>query len=540
MFMTRDPDLVDIYGQLDEIERLLKKLNSTKKAGQGKSGIKEGQIDATIGNLPIGVITLNKEGKILSANPAFLKIFGVKSNTTLQDELMIDLQPVKSGGIEHYFSDLYEKNIDFDFESSELINYSDERIYLHCRGFLVPGSQSTYMLLFSDITRRKRLEEQFTQYQRLESIGKLAGGIAHDFNNILTVIKGAAALTLREMKEDDSHFHNINQIHRAAERAESLTQQLLAFSRRQLLQPKIINLNALVVGLKDQITKQVNTKVNVKMLLAEDTGKIKADPHQIEQVIKNLILNANDAMPGGGDLTVETANEMLDEDYLQRRPLVNAGRYVMLAISDTGKGMDKNTQAHIFEPFFTTKSKGQGTGLGLSTVYGIVKQSSGYIWVYSEPDKGTVLKLYFPFYDETSDVTVAQVATDSDLRGNETVLVVDDEEQVRNLVSEMLRFYGYNVLEAPSAGNALLIFNEYKESIDLVLTDIVMPQMNGVEMAEKIIADSQYPKSKIVFMSGYTDNTIDEYELIDKSNNFLQKPFNALDLVDKVRKILDQ
>ncbi len=502
------------------------------------SGFEESQLDATVNKLPIGVVVLDADTKILSVNSAFIRIIGAKSKKVWQNESINNLQPIKNAGIEHYFTDLCEKNIDFDFESPEILNYSDKRLYLHCRGFLLPGTKSSYMLIFTDITRRKQLEEQFVQYQRLESIGKLAGGIAHDFNNILTVIKGASALVMREIEEDHAQFQNLNQIHRAAERAESLTQQLLAFSRRQLLQPKIINLNALIVSMENQIRSQIHEKITIKTILGEETGQIKADPHQIEQVLKNLVLNANDAMPGNGVLTIETGNQNLDEDYLQRRPLVKPGRYVMLSISDSGKGMDKNTQDHIFEPFFTTKDKGRGTGLGLSTVYGIVKQSSGYIWVYSEPGKGTAVKLYFPYFEEVVDGQVASTATDKYLRGNETVLVVDDEEEVRNLVSEMLRFYGYNVLEAPNAVNALLIFKKYSESINVVLTDIIMPQMNGVEMIEKIIPE--FPDTKVIFMSGYTDNTVDEYELIDKSNNFLQKPFNAKTLVEKIRKILDK
>ena len=534
--MSKDPAISNIFGHLDDIERLLEKINDVKNHADHPA-FDTSRFDATINNLPIGLVTLDAQANIRSMNPAFLKIFGVKSDMSLQNEFINNLQPIKNGGLEHYFTDLCKNNIDFDFESPEILNYSDERLYLHCQGFVLPGSDSSYMLLFSDITKRKRLEEQFVQYQRLESIGNLAGGIAHDFNNILTVIKGASALALRDMDNDDAHYQNINKIHGAAERAESLTQQLLAFSRRQLLQPKIINLNALIVGMEHQIRAQIHEKISIKTILTDNTGQIKADPNQVEQVLRNLVLNANDAMPDGGALTIETNNADLDENYLQRRPLVKPGRYVMLTISDSGKGMDKNTQNHIFEPFFTTKERGRGTGMGLATVYGIVKQSNGYIWVYSEPEKGTVVKIYFPFYEKVIESTAKKSIPDRNLRGNETVLVVDDEEEVRNLVSEMLRFYGYNVLEAPGAGNALLIFEKYSNAIDLVLTDVVMPQMNGVEMVEKIIPDS--PETRIIFMSGYTDNALDEYELIDKSKNFLQKPFNARALVEKIREILD-
>lgn len=495
------------------------------------------QFTATIQNIPIGVVTLNSEGNILTVNPAFLKIFGIRSEATLINDPLTTLDPIKQAGIEHHFNALWEHKKEFEFESPEIINYQDERLYLHCRGFALPGAETAYMILFSDITRRKNLEDQFTQSQRLESIGKLAGGVAHDFNNILTVIKGTTSRLLQEIDDENNHYQSIDQIHRAAERAEALTQQLLAFSRRQLLQPKIMDINAFLTGMENSLRVHLGDRIQLKMFLSEDTGKIKADPHQVEQIIKNLVFNAMDAMPDGGVLGVETKNEMMDENYLQRRPLVKPGRYVMVAISDTGKGIEKEIQAHIFEPFFTTKDKGRGTGMGLSTVYGIVKQSNGYIWVYSEPDKGTTVKLYFPFYENVAVQEEIKTSTDQKLRGNETILVVDDEEEVRNLVSEMLRFYGYNVLEAPNGANALQIFEKYNNSIQIVLTDIVMPQMNGMEMVEKIMM--KFPDTRVIFMSGYTDNMVDQYTLLDKEKNFLQKPFNALTLVGKIREILD-
>jgi len=414
--------------------------------------------DATLDYLPVGVVMLDADGAIRYVNPATIKIFGIDGPDVLLGKMITEIVPLVEAGIEYHFTNLYEKNVEFDFESPPLFNFRGDQIYLHCRGSRIQAKQNNennFLVLFSDITRRKQLENQITQSQRLESIGKLAGGVAHDFNNILTVIKGASALVMRELADSDPKYQSINQIHRAAERAESLTRQLLAFSRRQLLQPKVISLHELIDNMKAEIQKTCHEKIKIKYFFASDSGKIKADPHQIEQIIKNLVLNANDAMPDGGTLTIETKNENIDEEYLQRRPLVKPGRYTLLAISDSGVGMDKDIQDNIFEPFFTTKEKGQGTGMGLSTVYGIVKQSNGIIWTYSEPGKGTTFKIYLPSVRKESEKENELLASQPVLQGTETVLIVEDETFVRDVASSVLKSYGYRVLTTRSGEEAL-------------------------------------------------------------------------------------
>jgi two-component system cell cycle sensor histidine kinase/response regulator CckA len=487
-------------------------------------------------NLPIGILVLDQGGKVLNVNPAVKSILGVGNDQDILGIQLGDFKPFKEAGIVHYFHDLTEKDLDFDFESPVLQNLAGKNIYLQIRGF-ERNDSGQQIILITDITKRKQLEDQYRQLQRLESIGKLAGGIAHDFNNILTIIKGSTALVISGVEEGNPVYDNLYNIQRAAERAESLTHQLLAFSRRQMLQPKVLNLNELIDRMRARIENLLGGQIRLQTGFDARTGSVKADQEQIENVMINLVLNARDAMPDGGSLIIETSPVTLDENYMRGRPLVKPGPYVLLSVSDTGQGMDNSIQAHIFEPFFTTKEKGHGSGMGLATVYGVVKQSSGYIWVYSEPGKGSTFKIYLPQVMEDTRISEAAPVRDEDLRGTETVLVVDDEEEVRSLVSEMLRFYGYKVMEAPNAGNALMIFEKYQDTIDIVLTDVVMPQMSGLDFVEKILPD--YPSTKVLFMSGYTDNVIVEHGLLDKDRNFIQKPFNAKALIQKVREILD-
>ncbi len=493
-------------------------------------------LDVTLQNIPIGVLVFDHTGKVIMINPATRKILGIREDNQIVGFNIADFSPFKESGIVHYFFDLAEKNLEFDFESPAIQNLTGKQIFLQLRGF-ERNQSDLHLLLITDITKRKNLEDQYRQLQRLESIGKLAGGIAHDFNNILTVIKGSAAFALTGMEEGNPAYDNLYNIQKASERAESLTQQLLAFSRRQLLQPKVLNLNDLILNIKARLESLIGSHIRIITNLDKDAESVKADQEQIENVIVNLALNARDAMPDGGTLTIETSRVTLDENYMRGRPLVKPGPYIMLGVSDTGCGMDKAVEAHIFEPFFTTKEKGLGSGMGLATVYGVVKQSSGYIWVYSEIDQGSTFKIYLPRVTDSPQSAEMSTPAEDDLKGTETVLVVDDEAEVRNLVSEMLRFYGYKVMEAPNAANALMIFEKYKETIDIVLTDVVMPQMSGLDLVEKLLPN--YPDTKVLFMSGYTDNVIVEHGLLDKNKNFIQKPFNAKALIQKVREILN-
>jgi PAS domain S-box-containing protein len=388
-----------------------------------------------------------------------------------------------------------------------------------------------------DITERKQLENQLRQSQKMEAIGSLAGGVAHDFNNLLTVIRGYSELLLSKLSEKDPLNVSVKQIDKAAERAESLTRQLLAFSRRQILKPSVIDLNGLIKEMEKMLKRIIGEDIDFITILDPNLGRIKADKGQIEQVIMNIVINSRDAMAEGGKLTVETQNTFLDETYVLKHPPVEKGPYVLLAISDSGIGMDQETEAHIFEPFFTTKETGKGTGLGLATVYGIVKQSGGFIWVYSEIGQGTTFKIYLPMVDEKDDLPEIKEISDPSLRGTETVLIVEDEEEVRALIYETLHLYGYHVLEAPHGDSALLICNTYKDKISIIITDIVMPKMSGKELVDRLLPN--HPEIKVLYMSGYTDNAIVHKGVLEPSTQFIQKPFTPLTLLRKVREVLD-
>ena len=389
-----------------------------------------------------------------------------------------------------------------------------------------------------DITERKQHENQSQQSRRMEAVGRLAGGIAHDFNNLLTIINGYAEMALNRAGLPAGAAADVQQISGAADRAAALVRQLLAFSRRQVLQPKAIDVNSIVVGLDKLLRRLMDENIEMHTICAENLGTVKADPAQIEQVVMNLVVNARDAMPHGGRLTVETANVTLDEGYAGEHVPVKAGKYVMLAVSDTGMGMDAEAQTHIFEPFYTTKGSGRGTGLGLSTVYGIVKQSGGYIWVYSEVNRGTTFKLYLPRVEGGAAPTIGASKDLVAAQGTETILLVEDEEAVRELARTVLAAQGYKILEAESAERAEQVADRAKGKIDLLLTDVMMPGTSGRELARKMTA--RMPKLRVLFMSGYTDNVIAQGGVLEAGVSFLQKPFSPRGLAAKVREVLDQ
>ncbi|MGQ9631470.1 MAG: PAS domain-containing protein [bacterium] len=389
-----------------------------------------------------------------------------------------------------------------------------------------------------DITDRKRLEEQFLQSQKMEAIGRLAGGIAHDFNNLLTAILGYAQLVLEGLEADSPLRGDVEEIKKAGERTSSLTRQLLAFSRKQILQPQVLNLNELILGMEKMVKHLIGEDIEFIISLDPELGRTKADPGQIGQVIMNLIVNARDAMPRGGKLTIETSNVYLDEEYARGHVGTRPGHYVMISVSDTGVGMSDEVKSHIFEPFFTTKERGKGTGLGLSTVYGIVKQHGGNIWVYSELGRGTTFKVYFPRVEGTVELSKRGEAPIESLRGMETVLLVEDEDVVRELARRSLLHYGYTVLEARRPEEALQICEQHEGSIHLLVTDVVMPGMSGRELAERLA--SLRPETKVLYMSGYADNVIVHYGVLDLGAPFLQKPFAPEALARKVREVLDR
>jgi len=409
---------------------------------------------------------------------------------------------------------------------------------------IIPGTQRSVASIL-DITESKRaeremsaLQEQFRQSQKMEAVGSLAGGVAHDFNNLLTVIKGYSQLLLIEMREDNPFRGNIEEIKNASDRAADLTRQLLAFSRRQIMEMKVLNLNTILRNFEKMLRRLIGENIELTFLLGDELGRVMVDPGQIEQVIMNLAVNARDAMPKGGKLTIETANVVLDEEYARKHVAVKPGQYVMLSVTDTGIGMTPGVRERVFEPFFTTKEGGKGTGLGLSTVYGIVKQSGGNIWVYSEPGRGTTFKIYLPQVDEALEELNEKIERRELPRGVETVLIVEDDKEVRKLAIRILENQGYKVLEASQGSEALPLCKEYQKPIHLMLADVVMPGLDGRELAER--AKSFHPGMKVLYMSGYTENTIIHHGVLEKGINYIQKPFTLDALARRVREVLDK
>jgi len=401
------------------------------------------------------------------------------------------------------------------------------------------------LVLANDVTERRRAEDalrdtehQLRQAQKLEGVGRLAGGIAHDFNNLLTAIIGFCSLSMRDLKSEDPLLANLEEIKKAGERATSLTRQLLAFSRQQVLQPKILNLDTVVIDMEKMLRRIIGEHIDLRAVLEPALGNVNADPGQIEQIILNLAVNARDSMPKGGKLTIETDNVYLDEEYAQNHVGAQAGPHVMLAVSDNGHGMSQETIARIFEPFFTTKELGKGTGLGLSTVYGIVKQSGGNIWVYSEEGRGTTFKVYLPRVDATAEEKERAEESARIVRGTETILLVEDEEMLRKLARQTLASYDYHILQAANGAEALTLAKQHGGPIHLLLTDVIMPGMNGRELATRML--ETHPSVRVLFMSGYTDDAIVHQGVLDESANFIQKPFSPESLSGKVREVLDQ
>jgi signal transduction histidine kinase/ActR/RegA family two-component response regulator len=382
-----------------------------------------------------------------------------------------------------------------------------------------------------------RTQEQLIQAQKMEAVGRLAGGVAHDFNNLLTIIMGRTALLRKQLDGVARLDRHAALIEKTAQRAATLTGQLLAFSRKQLLQPKVLDLNGLVGNIGTLLRRLIGEDIDFLTVLGPGLAPVKADPGQLEQVLMNLVVNARDAMPGGGRVTLETANVVLDPTYASRHADVQAGPYVLLAVSDTGVGMDPATKAHMFEPFFTTKAPGKGTGLGLATVYGIVKQSSGHIAVYSEPGQGTTFKIYLPAVDQPIDAQEDGTVS-SPPKGSETLLVVEDEDELRDLLAEVLETSGYTVLQAQNCADAIKLCAEREGSIDLLLTDVVMPQMSGRELADRL--QKACPTMKVLYMSGYTDGAIVHHGILAAGVSFLQKPFTPVTVGQKVREVLDR
>jgi PAS domain S-box-containing protein len=486
------------------------------------------------------IAELGMEGKWLYVSPQVENIFGFTVEEWLAESTnWIRHIPVEDHSVIWAAEEASKRGAPFHVEY-RVVRKDGKTVWVSDTAVVVGIDRQQPMMegIIVDITERKQHENQSQQSRRMEAVGRLAGGIAHDFNNLLTIINGYAEMALNRAGLPAGATADVQQISGAADRAAALVRQLLAFSRRQVLQPKAIDVNSIVVGLDKLLRRLMDENIEMHTICAEKLGTVKADPAQIEQVVMNLVVNARDAMPHGGRLTVETSNVTLDAGYAVDHVSVKPGKYVMLAVSDTGVGMDAEAQTHIFEPFYTTKGAGRGTGLGLSTVYGIVKQSEGYIWVYSEVNRGTTFKLYLPCVEGGAAPAISGSKERAAADGTETILLVEDEEAVRELARTVLTARGYTILEADSAEQAEKLMGEQSGKIDLLLTDVVMPGTSGRELARRMAG--RVPKLRVLFMSGYTDNVIAQGGVLEAGVSFLQKPFSPRTLAAKVREVLDQ
>jgi PAS domain S-box-containing protein len=493
-----------------------------------------------IESTPDGILAFDREQRFTVWNPGMERITDLPVERVLSRSAL-DLSPLLHDGGELA---LWRSALDGETVSKPGLPYAIpatgragfcDIVYspLHGeRGEIIGG-----LAVVRDVTAAKTLEEQLRQAQKLEAVGQLAGGVAHDFNNMMSAVVGFSELVLARLEEGHPQRRHVEEIRRAGERASEMTHQLLAFSRKQMLQPRVLDLNAVVAEGDKLLRRLIGEDIELVSVLDPELGLIEADPGQLEQVLVNMAVNARDAIPEGGKLTIETANVELDGDYALRYLDVEPGPYVLLAVSDTGVGMDPETKARIFEPFFTTKEEGKGTGLGLATVHGIVKQSGGDIGVYSEPGRGTTFKIYLPRVPAPVEQPELGAARERPPRGSETILLVEDEELVRNLEREALEASGYTVLEAQSARHALEIAQAHQGAIDLLLTDVVMPELSGRELAELLAP--QRPEMRILYASGYADDAIVRHGVLEPEIAFLPKPLTPGSLGRKVRDVLD-
>ena len=497
-------------------------------------------------DLSDGVALIMPDGHIEESNPAAERILGSSSQSFVGRSVFSGWEVSDEDGTpvspDDYPATITIRTGKPQTRTLQVTRPDRSKVWLHVRTapLSLSGETGEYatVVTFTDITERRDLERQLQHSQKMDAIGRLAGGISHDFNNLLTAILGYAELVQEHLDADDPLRADVQEIHRAGERASTLTGQLLAFSRQQIIQPTTLDLNTVVTGFENLLRRTIGEDIDLVTRLESELGRVKADSGQIEQIVMNLVVNARDAMAAGGEITIETANVEVGEISARTRLGVSPGHYVVLSVSDTGHGMDVRTQRRVFEPFFTTKAKDKGTGLGLSTVYGMVKQSNGGIWVHSEPGKGATFKIFLPrIEDPVEEAQPAKVAA-KPVAGSETILLVEDDELVRRFAVQCLRNKGYEVLSAGEPAEALRICHENAGKIDLLITDLVLPGGTGLEVAEQVRAECS--RIKILYISGYADKSILRTGYLDARLEFLGKPFSARSLTQKVREVLDK
>lgn len=498
-------------------------------------------LQTLIENMEEGLYRVDSNGAVIFINKRGAEICGYDSPEEMlgknAEELGLQFSPSRR----HMYKAMEGKNSLRNFHST-MINARNEKYHVIENVVRIKDAYGNAIGIegtMLDITEQKNLESQLIQSQKMEAIGRLAGGVAHDFNNLLTVIQGYGDMALSKVNEDNPIYKHLKQIQDAGKKAEALTNQLLTFSRKQVIQPEDLNLNLLIGGLHEMLHRMIGEDVALNIQCASESPFVRADANQIEQVLMNLAVNARDAMPDGGTLTIETENISVDKHLPMDRFYLKEGNYLVLAVSDTGTGIDKDMLQYIYEPFFTTKEKGKGTGLGLATVYAIIKQNGGHINVYSEKGEGTVFKIYLPVIDaKQTSVEPAKEIPVQAIQGNETLLIVEDEESVLEYVSESLAEYGYEIMGAINPVEAINIYRNRKSHIDMIISDVIMPHMSGPEMVRKLRVDA--PDLKILFMSGYTESMIGKHGVLDQEIHYIQKPFGPNEIARKIRETLDQ
>src|SRR5881398_1702066 len=529
------------YVTKGQLKRLLPAIERELREARGRATLRatEASFATLVEHAPVGIYRSTPEGRFLSVNAAVVRMLGYDSAAdVLALDMARDVYADAAGRqrlvVRDSYSDRQYDNVEATWKRRDGRPLTAQ---LSVRAVRNGAGQVEYYETFvRDVTDQRRLQEQVLQSQKMEAVGRLAGGIAHDFNNLLTVITSYSDLLLEDLAPGDAKRDDVEQVRKAADGAAALTRQLLAFSRQQVVEPRVVSLNTVVEGLQKILRRVIGEDIELAITLAPDLGAVRADVGQLEQVLMNLAVNARDAMPTGGKLTIETGNVEHDPAFARGHGAAAVRRFAMLAVSDTGCGMDEATKARIFEPFFTTKEPGKGTGLGLATVYGIVKQAGGFIWVYSEPGQGTSFKVYFPRVDEPAEPAAA-TATAEPTGGTETVLVVEDAASVRMVTRSVLERFGYVVLEAPNVETALRLAAKHHGPIQLLLTDVVMPGLSGRQLAEQLA--QLRPDMKVLYASGYADHAIVHHGILESGIANIQKPFTPESLARRVRQVLD-